>query len=89
MNTLKLASNLVLKRIYFFFPTSLYSNRVKILISCSTPQIVYRELLTMRYTMNMSYKEMAEELGSNEKAVGKRVKRLVSKCRTIAEELKL
>lgn len=39
--------------------------------------------------MNMSYKEMAEELGSNEKAVGKRVERLVSKCRTIAEELKL
>ena len=48
-----------------------------------------RDLLTMRYTMNMSYREIADEIGSNEKAVGKRVERLVSKCQTIAEKLKL
>ena len=48
-----------------------------------------RELLTMRYTMNMSYREIAQEIGSNEKAVGKRMERLVSKCQTIAEKIKL
>lgn len=48
-----------------------------------------RELLTMRYTMNMSYREIAEEIGSNEKAVGKRMERLVSKCQTIAEKINL
>ncbi len=48
-----------------------------------------RELLTMRYAMELSYKEMAEELGSNEKAVAKRMERLLSKCREIAEREKI
>lgn len=45
-----------------------------------------RELLTMRYAMDLSYKEMAQQLGSNEKTVAKRVERLVAKCRTIADQ---
>ncbi len=48
-----------------------------------------RELLTMRYAMELSYKEMAQELGSNEKAVAKRMERLLSKCRGIAVREKI
>ena len=44
-----------------------------------------RELLMMRYKMELSYKEMAERLGANEKAVAKRVERLLLKCRGIAD----
>jgi DNA-directed RNA polymerase specialized sigma24 family protein len=39
--------------------------------------------------MNMSYREIAQEIGSNETAVGKRMERLVSKCQTIAEKINL
>ena len=45
-----------------------------------------RELLMMRFSMELSYKEMGEKLGSNEKAVAKRVERLLVKCRGIADE---
>jgi RNA polymerase sigma-70 factor (ECF subfamily) len=48
-----------------------------------------RELLTMRFAMELSYREMAQQLGSNEKAVAKRMERLVSKCRQIAEQEKI
>lgn len=42
-----------------------------------------RELLMMRYGMELSYKEIAKETDSNEKAVGKRVERLLLKCRNL------
>ena len=45
-----------------------------------------RKLISMRFGLDMSYKEMAKELSSNEKAVGKRMERLLKKCRNIAEE---
>ena len=45
-----------------------------------------RSLLSMRFGLEMSYKEMAEVLSSNEKAVGKKMERLLIKCRNIAEE---
>lgn len=44
-----------------------------------------RELLVMRYVEEMSYKEIADKVGSNDKAVAKKVERLLKKCR----ELKL
>lgn len=44
-----------------------------------------RELLVMRYVEEMSYKEIADKVGSNDRAVAKRVERLIKKCR----ELKL
>ena len=44
-----------------------------------------RELLMMRYKLELSYKEMAEQLGANEKAIAKRVERLLLKCRGIAD----
>ena len=40
-----------------------------------------RELLIMRYVEEMSYKEIAEKVGSNDKAVAKKVERLLKKCR--------
>lgn len=40
-----------------------------------------RELLIMRYIEEMSYKEIALRVDSNEKAVAKRVERLLKKCR--------
>jgi len=40
-----------------------------------------RELLVMRYVEEMSYKEIAEKVGSNDKAVAKKVERLLKKCR--------
>ncbi|MBQ7680483.1 MAG: RNA polymerase sigma factor [Butyrivibrio sp.] len=43
-----------------------------------------RELLMMRFGLELSYKEIARELGSNEKAVGRRVERLLDKCRRIS-----
>ena len=43
-----------------------------------------RSLLSMRFGLEMSYKEMAEVLSSNEKAVGKKMERLLKKCRNIA-----
>ena len=45
-----------------------------------------RELLMMRFSMELSYKEMGEKLGSNEKAVAKRVERLLVKCKGVADE---
>ena len=42
-----------------------------------------RELLMLRYGMELSYAEIAERLGSNEKAVGKRMERLLKKCREL------
>ena len=44
-----------------------------------------RELLMLRYKMELSYREIAERIGSNEKAVAKRVERLLLKCRGIAD----
>ena len=35
----------------------------------------------MRYVEEMSYKEIAEKVGSNDKAVAKKVERLLKKCR--------
>ena len=43
-----------------------------------------RSLLSMRFGLEMSYREMAEVLSSNEKAVGKKMERLLKKCRIIA-----
>ena len=43
-----------------------------------------RTLLSMRFGLEMSYKEMAEVLASNEKAVAKKMERLLKKCRNIA-----
>ena len=40
-----------------------------------------REILIMRYVEEMSYKEIAERVGSNDKAVAKKVERLLKKCR--------
>jgi RNA polymerase sigma-70 factor (ECF subfamily) len=40
-----------------------------------------REILIMRYVEEMSYKEIAEKVGSNDKAVAKKVERLLKKCR--------
>ena len=40
-----------------------------------------RELLVMRYVEEMSYKEIAARIDSNEKAVAKKVERLLKKCR--------
>ena len=44
-----------------------------------------RELLTMRFALELSYKEMAQILDSNDKAVARRVERLLEKCRKIRE----
>ena len=43
-----------------------------------------RQLLSMRFGLEMSYKEMAEVLSSTEKAVGMKMNRLIEKCRKIA-----
>ena len=40
-----------------------------------------RELLIMRYVEEMSYKEIAAKVDSNDKAVAKKVERLLKKCR--------
>ncbi|MCR5651702.1 MAG: RNA polymerase sigma factor [Lachnospiraceae bacterium] len=48
-----------------------------------------RELLSMRFGREMSYKEMADCLSSNEKAVGMKMTRLFEKCRRIAKEEKI
>ena len=45
-----------------------------------------RSLLSMRFGLEMSYKEMADVLSSNEKAVAKKMERLLTKCRDIAGE---
>ncbi len=45
-----------------------------------------RELLMLRYGMELSYGEIAEHIGSNEKAIAKRMERLLEKCKKIAEE---
>ena len=42
-----------------------------------------RELLAMRYGEELSYKEIAAALSSNDKAVAKRVERLLCKCREL------
>lgn len=43
-----------------------------------------RLLLSMRFGLEMSYREMAEVLSSTEKAVGMKMNRLIEKCRKIA-----
>ena len=43
-----------------------------------------RELLIMRYIEEMSYKEIAAKVDSNDKAVAKKVERLLKKCREIS-----
>ena len=45
-----------------------------------------RNLMSMRFGMEMSYKEMAEVLSSNEKAVGMKMIRLLEKCRKIFQK---
>ncbi|WP_408071335.1 RNA polymerase sigma factor [Butyrivibrio sp. JL13D10] len=40
-----------------------------------------RELIMLRFGMEMTYAEIAEKTGSNEKAVAKRMERLMNKCR--------
>ena len=42
-----------------------------------------RELIMLRYGMELSYGEIAERIGSNEKAVGKRMERLLAKCKEL------
>ena len=48
-----------------------------------------RDLLSMRFGLELSYKEMAQLLSSNEKAVGKKMERLLDKCRNIAKDNEL
>ncbi|MCR5098981.1 MAG: sigma-70 family RNA polymerase sigma factor [Lachnospiraceae bacterium] len=43
-----------------------------------------RGLISMRYGMELSYKQMAELLSSNDKAVAKQMERLLDKCKKIA-----
>ena len=45
-----------------------------------------RELIAMRFGLELSYSEMAVKLSSTEKAVGMRMSRLLDKCRGIAEK---
>lgn len=44
-----------------------------------------RELLVMRYIDELSYKEIASRIDSNDKAVAKKVERLLKKCRNLNE----
>ncbi|MBQ7678762.1 MAG: sigma-70 family RNA polymerase sigma factor [Butyrivibrio sp.] len=48
-----------------------------------------RELLMMRYGMELSFREIGERLGASEKTVAKRAERLLEKCRKISDELSL
>ncbi len=45
-----------------------------------------RELLVMRYVEELSYKEMASRIDSNDKAVAKKVERILKKCREMNQE---
>ena len=45
-----------------------------------------RALLSMRFAEDLTYKQMAERLGSNDKAVAKQVERLLKKCRELSVE---
>ena len=45
-----------------------------------------RELLVMRYIEELSYKEIASRIGSNDKAVAKKVERLLKKCRELNQD---
>ena len=42
-----------------------------------------RELLTMRYYLGLSDREIGQELGLAEKAVNARIRRLLEKCRKL------
>ncbi len=42
-----------------------------------------RELLVMRYVEELSYKEIASRIDSNDKAVAKKVERLLKRCREL------
>lgn len=45
-----------------------------------------RELLVMRYVEELSYKEIASRIDSNDKAVAKKVERLLKKCREMNQD---
>lgn len=44
-----------------------------------------RELLSLRFGLELSYKEIAEQVNAKEKAVGARINRILEKCRRIAD----
>ena len=48
-------------------------------------KIEERELLNMRYVMELKDREIASLLGLSEKAVNKRYQRLLAKCRELLE----
>ena len=48
-----------------------------------------KELIMMHYGLELTYPEMAKLLTSNDKAVGRRMQRLIRKCQKIAEENKI
>ena len=45
-----------------------------------------RELLNMRYVMEMKYKEIGDLLGLSDKTVNKRVQRLIARCRILLND---
>ncbi len=48
-----------------------------------------REIITMRYIREMSNPEIAQEMGTNAKAVSERIRRILNKCRRIMDENKI
>ena len=45
-----------------------------------------RELIMLRFGMELSYGEIAQRLGSNEKTVAKRMQRLLTKCKEMRDK---
>ncbi len=60
------------------------AKRAYMILSELTPQ--ERGLISMRYGMELSYKQMAGLMSSNDKAVAKKMERLLDKCKKIAKE---
>ncbi len=60
------------------------AKRAYVILSQLTEQ--ERSMISMRYGMELSYKQMAELLSSNDKAVAKKMERLLDKCKRIAKE---
>ncbi len=48
-----------------------------------------RELLSLRFGLELSYREIAERVGSKEKSVGAKMNRIIEKCRRIADSEKI
>ena len=61
-----------------------YSKEAYIILKALTDE--ERELLMLRFGMELSYGEIAERIGSNEKAVAKRMQRLLTKCKEMRDK---